>query len=514
MDKAQFDAMVRERAASDDKVAREKSAEMDYMLRPHGFIFPANMPPCAVCGDGANGGSHVNPPRTALTPLNATAWGIIRRQDAADMQKMRSPRRTHVYTTGYAGWLSNIPCQGCGQKMGASCHTPGMPCGPGGSDTAGIDARPQLAAEDGDPSAGKIVMVKHKFEAMEGQDSIGNDYKMCSQCGFPEDDSVHGVDADDAEPQVVVKQLAAAQPKDQSFEEYIRDLAGRAQDFARQAANARSQEGDRQRAFVTQVNGKLIITGPARTFAEPDESMPRELAAQWERASAANPHFMWLEGKYVEANRPNRNMAMWNGEDLELGEPTIAHGPLNMLHAERHIVGTIAAAKLVVPDRTPRQGADPVRQAAGFEDEPNHIRALSAVWRYLFPYEARQIARASDDRKLWYSMECVSQQVACLATDCSHTQTYADYMTRPFTRCQHVKEGGARRFADPHFLGGGIIIPPIRPGWAGANATVMRQAAMLAERQAAAFEGSGLSTSEAEQMVAQIIRFSEGDAAA
>jgi len=475
---------------------RQKSADMSYMLRPHGFVFPANMPPCSICNEGANAGSHVNPPRTAATPLNNAGWGITVRQGAADKRHMRSPRRTHVYTTGYAGYLANIPCQACGQKMGASCHTPGMPCGQAGPDnSAGVDVAPQMAAL-ADPSAGQIVMVKHKFEAMEGQDSIGNDYKMCAKCGFAEDDQIHSVDDDDATPQVVVKQLAWAQPKDgQTFEEYTAELAKRAREFA----NARSQP-DVQRAFVTQLNGKLIISGPASVFAEPEDSMPRELAAQWEKASASNPHFMWLEGKYVEADRPNRNMAAWNTDDLEMGEPTIAHGPLNMLHAERHIVGTVAAAKLVIPDR----------QIAANADEPNHIRALAAVWRYLFPAESRQIARASDERKLWYSMECVSREVACLSEGCKHVQGYMEYMNRPHTRCQHIKEGGPRRFADPHFLGGGIIIPPIRPGWAGANATVLRQAAMLAERQQASFEGSGLTTSEAELMVAQIINYAGG----
>jgi hypothetical protein len=491
-------AKDRVKALFDEAIAkldrREIAADsaMAYSLRPHGFVFPANMPPCSICNQGANGGSHVNPPRTTATPLNNVAWGIVRREGAADQLTMRTPRQTHVYTTGYAGWLANIPCQACRQKMGASCHTPGMPCGPMGTDTAGIVARPQLAAEGADlgtdPSAGHIVMVTHKFEALEGQTSIGDDYKMCAKCGFAEDDEVHKVDDESAEdkgivPKAVVKQLAWAEPHDPP----------------RQAANEGSQL-EVQRAFVHQFGGKLIFSAPANVFSEPSVDMPRELAAQWETASAANPHFMWLEGRYVEADRPNRNMAAWNGDDLEMGEPTIAHGPLNMLHAERHIVGTIAAAALVVPDR----------QIAANANEPNHIRALSAVWRYLFQAEARQIARASDDRKLWYSMECVSREVACLAEGCTHTQSYVDYMKQPYTRCSHVKQGGPRRFADPHFLGGAIIIPPIRPGWAGANATVMRQAAMLAERQQASFEGSGLTTSEAEHMVAQIIAFAGG----
>ena len=255
-----------------------------------------------------------------------------------------------------------------------------------------------------------------------------------------------------------------------------------------------------QQAFVTAVSGKTIITGPGHVFTEPGEDMPRELAAVWETASAQNPHFMWMEGRFVEADRPNRNKAAWSSQDLEMGEPTVAHGPLNWLHEERHIIGTIAAAKLVLVDR----------QAAGWTAEtPNtHIRALAPVWRYLYPTEGRAIQRASDENKLWYSMECVSREVACLQDGCSHIQSYGQYMLTPSTRCDHVKAGGNRQFKDPSFLGGAVIIPPVRPGWGGANATVMRQAAMLAERQEASM--TGLSEEEAVSMVAQIISYAGG----
>ena len=261
-----------------------------------------------------------------------------------------------------------------------------------------------------------------------------------------------------------------------------------------------------QRAFVTAVSGKTLITGPASVFTEPDDFMPRELAAAWETASASNPHFQWIEGRFVEADRPNRNKAAWSSNDLEMGEPTVAHGPLNWLHEERHIIGAIAAAKLVVVGQEQRQAA-----ASFGQEEPNtHIRALAPVWRYLYPTEARQIAQASDERKLWYSMECVSREVACLESGCAHTQSYSDYMLQPGSRCGHVKAGGNRQFKDPSFLGGAVIIPPVRPGWGGANATVMRQAAMMAERQEASL--TGLSEQEAVSMVASLITYAGGTA--
>jgi hypothetical protein len=78
-------------------------------------------------------------------------------------------------------------------------------------------------------------------------------------------------------------------------------------------------------------------------------------------------------------------------------------------------------------------------------------------------------------------------------------------------RCDHMREGMPRRFVDPTFGGAGIIVPPVRPGWANAEVRVLHasqwpvsaEAARLAERQAASF--GGMTTSEAEQVVAQIL---------
>ncbi len=470
---------------------------MDMTARSHGFVFPAGFPPCNQCGHDANDPTHVNPAKQGRNPMMGATEGI--RMVAAETHKKHhrppaSPRRSHVYATGYASFHA-IPCDVCKQPMGASCHSPGMPAGanvpsaapaaPGGGGGA------QMAAA-GDGGYGQIVLVRHAFKALPKLESVDADFKLCALCGFAQDDEVHEYKESDenggkgdSEPNLVtVKQLARVTDRVEPPAETATPVGGP--------------------AFVTALNGKTIITGQANVFGQPDDSMPRELAAAWETASAQNPHFQWIEGRFVEADRPNRNKAAWSSQDLEMGEPTVAHGPLNWLHDERHIIGTIAAAKLVVVGE---------RQAAGIaEDIPKtHIRALAPVWSYIYPAEARQIARASEEKKLWYSMECVSREVACLQEGCSHTQSYRDYMLAPQTRCDHVKQGGNRRFADPSFLGGAIIIPPVRPGWGGANATVMRQAAMLAERQEASL--TGLSEEEAVSMVAQIISYATGGTA-
>lgn len=257
---------------------------------------------------------------------------------------------------------------------------------------------------------------------------------------------------------------------------------------------ASSREIPRQAALVTTV---VLADGTERTIlSAPASIVPNEFRELAD--SSANPHFLWVEGAYVEADMPNRNAAMWSTKDLELGVPTVAHGPLNWLHEERHVIGSIAAAKLVRPE---------VQQAA--EGGRAHIRTMSAIWSYLYPGEARQVAQASDERKLWHSMECVSREVACASPECTHAMSYSDYMRKKEDRCDHMKGFGPRRFADPQFLGGAVILNGVRPGWDGASAQVMRrQAASALEGQEQAV--TGLSEAEAVDMVAQIISYASG----
>jgi hypothetical protein len=475
-----------------------QKAAVDMSARPHGFMFPQSLPACAQCGLPANDPSHVNPAKGGVNHLmGGSASGDGIRLLSADMgglatgRRMTQPRRSHAYSSGSTAF-NQIPCVACGQSMGASCHTPGMPSGMG----YGTEARGVQVAAEGDGNEvivspgtgagpkegyGEIVLQRHPFQALEGLNSVDAAYKLCALCGYAADDEVHQNTGDgDADTNfVTVKRLEAREREPEvTLPTPVRTVA-----------------------FVTQLGDKTILTAPASVFSQPGDDMPRELAAAWEKASAQNPHFLWIEGRYVEADRPNRNKAAWSTQDLEMGEPTVPHGPLNWLHEERHIIGTIAAAKLVLVGDGDRQAA----AAMGVEPPNTHIRTLAPVWRYLYPTEARQIAHASDERKLWQSMECVSREVACLQPGCSHTQAYGEYMLQPQTRCAHVKQGGNRQFKDPSFLGGAVILGGLRPGWSGANASVMRQAAMHIEGQEASL--TGLSEEEAVTMVAQIVQY-------
>jgi len=212
---------------------------------------------------------------------------------------------------------------------------------------------------------------------------------------------------------------------------------------------------ERERAFVVHAaSGRTVITAPVREIAR------------------VNAGFTYLRGRFVEADRANANGAMWTTEDLQLGGATIAGGPLNWLHDERQIIGSLLQGEMV-------EG----REEASIG---NHIVADAAVWKFLFPRQADTIERAAADRNLYYSMECISRAVACVETagrpGCGEEFSYGDYDAGRC--CNHLRERSSiRRFVDPIFLGGAVIVPPVQPGWAHAEAEVLRQAAALSEAQ-------------------------------
>jgi hypothetical protein len=217
---------------------------------------------------------------------------------------------------------------------------------------------------------------------------------------------------------------------------------------------------------------KLVLATKTASVVDVQSEMAEHFR---EVARGAGPH-LWISGRYVGADEANRNGAFWSTADLQMGEPTVANGPVNWLHEERHIIGAIAGSKLVD------------RETAAASGLGAHIVALGAVWPWIYPEEAKVIQQASEAGSLWFSMECVSREVACTTEDCGKSLPYREYVTEKASRCEHMATG--RRYVDPIFEGVGIIVPPVRPGWADSDARVtMQQAEGLVEREAASFVG-------------------------
>jgi hypothetical protein len=249
---------------------------------------------------------------------------------------------------------------------------------------------------------------------------------------------------------------------------------------------------DTAKAFVTEANGRTLITAPAA-------ALEKGAVPSLSLADITDKAMLWMSGRFVGAEVPNRNGALWSAGDLQMSTASVVNGPLNWLHESRHVIGTLAKADYV--------GAAQQADANGFSQP--HINATAAIWRWIYPDEAYVVQQASDFGQLWYSMECISRDVTCAGpSGCGNTTSYEQYMAG--AACEHVKErASVRQFVKPVFLGGAVIVPPARPGWAEADASVMGQATKLAE---AAYEQAGspdVSAATWEQLMAQVLLFAQ-----
>lgn len=234
--------------------------------------------------------------------------------------------------------------------------------------------------------------------------------------------------------------------------------------------------------FLTEVDGHVLLTTSAATAVHSMSDYPvRELAAEYEKA-AGNEALMHLTGRFVEAEKANVNGAFWTTADLDYGERTPVHAPVNYLHRTKHIIGAFTDSRLVRP---------PLRSVERAATERPFLAVNAVVWREFFPYEARIVEMASDKQRLFWSMECQSKTIRCeTAADGSLTGCGAEYPFKQVmspgtahTVCTHLRERSSQRhFVMPRFNAGAVIVPPINPGWRSAHATVTAEAEALAEQ--------------------------------
>lgn len=229
----------------------------------------------------------------------------------------------------------------------------------------------------------------------------------------------------------------------------------------------------------------------------------------------SNPMIQWIAGDFVEADNANSNTQFWTAGDLELAEYTIRYAPLNMVHKFRQPIGFYAATKTV---SLKKDSADLKLVKAEEAQGSMKIQALSGLWTHIFPFEAAQAEAADEQGLLFYSMECRGSHLTC-GTDeskdligCGKTFEYMQIDTH----CEHLLErSSVRHIVNPVFRGGALIVPPVRPGWKNANASVltdavMQEAASFAEQNEMQYKalteaGADLTASGWEHLMAQVV---------
>lgn len=172
-----------------------------------------------------------------------------------------------------------------------------------------------------------------------------------------------------------------------------------------------------------------------------------------------DPHLRWMVGRYVEADRPNKNGHIFPLDDLRAKVLTIPDKPLNVLHDPRHIVGHYRASELIVPTS--------VSGAAAISVNPI-VETLSVLYAWYAPEHVTKIEAAHKSGHLAQSMECVPDQLKCGTCDATHE--YKGRAHPSYCACLQ-QPGSAKHLLGGVFSGGGVIYPPAKPAWASADIT-------------------------------------------
>lgn len=190
----------------------------------------------------------------------------------------------------------------------------------------------------------------------------------------------------------------------------------------------------------------------------------REIASEWAANHITiNPAHAWVLGKFVEAEQANNNNQYFALDDLEIGKPTIDHAPMNINHSGRNIVGAFVASELVFPTS---------ELAAGTPENP-YIESLGVFWKYYFADEYKLVQKANAEGSLFYSMECVPQYVSTVGGKDDTAQYAYEGRTSPNYPDELNTREVPMKLINPHFVGGALILPPVKPGWTGANSNVV-----------------------------------------
>jgi len=260
------------------------------------------------------------------------------------------------------------------------------------------------------------------------------------------------------------------------------------------------------------VNTAAIV----RTQEDVSADLAAAVGPQW-TIEKSNPMITWIAGDFVESDRPNSNKQYWTAGDLEMAEYSILHAPLNMVHKFRTPVGFFAETKVIPTQRSKAETAA-LEEIAAPSTKPLQIAALSGLWSHIFPFENVQVEAANDAGLLFYSMECRGTHLTCAGPNgCGKTFEYAKVKTH----CEHLMDrASVRHIVNPTFRGGALIVPPVRPGWKNASASivsdaVMQEAAAFAEQNEEQYNvlnaaGADLSASAWEQLMAQVMQSQRG----
>lgn len=189
----------------------------------------------------------------------------------------------------------------------------------------------------------------------------------------------------------------------------------------------------------------------------------REVASDWATPHIIdNPAHAYVIGRFVEADKANNNKQYFTLAGLQVARPTITNAPLNVNHSWRNIVGSFLATEMIYP----------TGEEAGELPSNPFIESLGVVWRYYFPEEYATIQQAHASGGLFFSMEAIPESISTIGgPDDAAVYPYEGRVSPNYPEEVNNRSVAAIVLNNPHFVGGALIIPPVKPGWSNADIT-------------------------------------------
>lgn len=191
---------------------------------------------------------------------------------------------------------------------------------------------------------------------------------------------------------------------------------------------------------------RVYMIAPLSPVAIEDQQMEELAFAQEIKKIAPNPNLLWLNGRYVEAERANANGQQWRAGDVALKYLQPVFMPVTVMHDPRTAVGLIADTSLKLPaedSSVPRARID----------------TMLGIWQHRFPEVAEEAQENYKAGSLMQSMEAISPHYEC--STCGTVYQKLPQGAEREQWCEHLRgvgsEKAARILGGVTFTGTGLI---------------------------------------------------------
>lgn len=204
-------------------------------------------------------------------------------------------------------------------------------------------------------------------------------------------------------------------------------------------------------AYVKEQGDRIYIQSPVGLYTPEPMEIESFAFAEDVKKLAPNPEILWMQGRYVEADKANSNGDEWSAGEIALKQLTPTLMPITVMHDLRSAVGTIASTDL----RLPKDDASVPRA---------RLETTLALWAHRFKDIAEEAKINAQQGSLMQSMECKSSSYECSV--CGQLYQFMADRSDKERWCSHLKGDvdasgtklqGARRLRSVVFTGTGLI---------------------------------------------------------